>query len=291
MEKKIYDLGIVRERKQLNDLIEKAEKIPEQYAGDIRRFREYAAETGQEESFDTLLNYLARSLEVDQVKKTTWERRLSAVKKYLVVTYGQALTDEQKQVLSGLRRVYQLEEYKEQTHIRGQQAADKEEIMQQIGKMDVRAKAICLVNLVTANRPSEMVRLKVGDFDLIGRSVRVYMAKQKEWHIKRLTPEAVEAVRAYIRTYKLQQDHYFVGRVRKGGHNYESVQIGEVAYNKFIHRHLHFAPYTLRKTQVSAMHEKGADLPAIAKQTGHKSLEVLSKHYLKVNDKTIDKFL
>lgn len=35
--------------------------------------------------------------------------------------------------------------------------------------------------------------------------------------------------------------------------------------------------YNFRKTQVSHMHEKGADLSTIAKQTGHKSLQTLSK--------------
>lgn len=39
------------------------------------------------------------------------------------------------------------------------------------------------------------------------------------------------------------------------------------------------------------MHEKGADLESIAKQTGHQSFKTLSDHYLNVSDKTIDKFL
>ncbi|MGE7949555.1 tyrosine-type recombinase/integrase [Lysinibacillus sp. NPDC093688] len=58
-----------------------------------------------------------------------------------------------------------------------------------------------------------------------------------------------------------------------------------------MHKWLGFAPYTLRKTQISAMHEAGADLATIAKQSGHKNLETINKHYLSVNDRTIDKFL
>lgn len=38
-------------------------------------------------------------------------------------------------------------------------------------KSDIRKRAICLINLITANRPSEMVRLKIRDFDLPNRSV------------------------------------------------------------------------------------------------------------------------
>jgi len=38
-----------------------------------------------------------------------------------------------------------------------------------------------------------------------------------------------------------------------------------------------------------AMHAAGADLPTIAKQTGHKSLETLVQHYLTVSETTNDK--
>lgn len=278
------------EDKQLQELLEQSRKIPERYNGDIARFKRYAAETQQHEDVAALLNYLAHSMKQEQIKKTTWERRLAAAKKYLSVTYDLHFSDADRRVIADLRKVYTLEDYKEKTHIEGQQAADKDEVMEMIEKMDPRARAICLVNLITANRPSEMVRMKIGDFNFTSRSVRIYLKKQKEWHNKRLTQEVIKAVKEYIKAYGLKEDDHFVGRVRKGGH-YENVQIGEVAYNKMMHRYLGFAPYTLRKTQVSAMHEKGADLPAIAKQTGHKSLETLSKHYLKVNDSTIDKYL
>ena len=278
------------ENKQLQELLEQSRGIPERYGGDISRFKSYVAETRQHEDVAALLNYLAHSMKKEGIKKTTWERRLAAAKKYLSVTYGSHFTDADRRVIADLRKVYTLEDYKEKTHVEGQQAADKGEIMAMIEKMEPRGRAICLVNLITANRPSEMVRMKIGDFNFTSRSVRIYLKKQKEWHNKRLTQEVIKAVKDYIKAYGLKEDDFFVGRARKGGH-YESVQIGEVAYNKMMHRYLGFAPYTLRKTQVSAMHEKGADLPSIAKQTGHKSLETLSKHYLKVNDATIDKYL
>lgn len=286
----LVHVGKLQQNKQLNDLLEKVNVIPKRYEGDIRRFEDYCDKTFQSPSCDTLLNYLSVSVDVHKVKKTTWERRLAAIKKYLQVEHGQTLNTEQKAVLSKIRKVYSLEEYAEQTHIQGQPALDKKEIMDMIQNLDRRKKAICMVNLITANRPNEMVRMKISDFDFQTRSVRVYLKKQKEWHNKRLTQEVIKAVRDYIRAYGLKKDDYFVGRCRKNGH-YESVQIGEVAYNKSIHRWLGFAPYSLRKTQVSSMHEKGADLPSIAKQTGHKSLETLSKHYLKVSDSTVDKYL
>nr|WP_239534727.1 tyrosine-type recombinase/integrase [Solibacillus kalamii] len=159
-----------------------------------------------------------------------------------------------------------------------------------IDKLDTRAKAITLFNLITACRPSEMVAIQVKHIDLKNRSVNVYLKKQKEWHTKRLTLEVVNVLKEYIASNRLDSESYLVGKVDKHN-NYTSVQVSDIAYRKSIHKWLGFAPYTLRKTQVSAMHEAGADLATIAKQSGHKNLETINKHYLSVNDKTIDKYL
>ena len=159
-----------------------------------------------------------------------------------------------------------------------------------IYQLPIRERAITYVNLITANRPSEMVRMRIKDFNLEGRFVSVYLEKQSKWHNKRLTQDVVKVIREYIRTYKLKPDDYFVGRVYKGG-RYESVEISEIGYTKALTKWTGLTGYNLRKSQVVAMHEAGADLPTIAKQTGHKSLEVISKHYLSVSDSTVDKFL
>lgn len=42
------------------------------------------------------------------------------------------------------------------------------------------------------NRPSEMVRLKIEDFDLDARTVNVWLKKQKTWHNKRVTQDVVK---------------------------------------------------------------------------------------------------
>jgi len=42
---------------------------------------------------------------------------------------------------------------------------------------------------------------------------------------------------------------------------------------------------------VVAMHAAGADLPTIARQTGHQSLDTLIQYYLTVSEMTIDKYL
>lgn len=260
------------------------------YEGDMKRFKKYCAETKQNVDCEALLNYLAHSIMEQRVKKSTWERRLAGVKKLLQVELGLTLTQEQNAQVKEMRSRFNAEEFKRLKHVKGQSALDKEEVMQIIDKLGTREKAICLVNLTTANRPSEMTRLQIKDFDLQARTVLVDLKKQHDFYEKRLTLEAVKAVKAYIREYKLQPDDFFVGSADRWG-NYTSKQISETAYNKAIHKWLGFAPYSLRKTQVSSMHEKGADVSTIAKQTGHKSLETITNHYLKVSDSTVDKFL
>lgn len=293
MGEKVIRSRELQQRRRRAELDRKVQEIPAQYAGDIKRFRAFCEDTGQPEDMEAMLDYLDRSMNEQRVKKSTWERRLAAVKKYLTVTHGLAYTDETRDEIRKYRAAFRKDEHREQIRLDGQPTADQAALLEKIReqtKGDTRRRAVALVNLVTANRPSEMTRLRIRDFNLVGHSVRVYLKKQGDWREKRLTPEAVEAVREYVREYGLTGDAYFVGAVDRWG-NREEREISEAAYHKQIRGLLDCAPYTLRKTQVSAMHANGADLATIAKQTGHKSLETLSRHYLTVADETIDKYL
>lgn len=129
-----------------------------------------------------MLDYLYTSLTEQQVKKTTWERRLAAIRKYLSVIHKINLKGEGGVTyeLSGIRKMYQEDQYAHLTQVRGKSAIDKKELTDMLHRLPIRAKAICLVNLVTANRSSEMVRLKINDFDLNNKCVHVYLKKQKD---------------------------------------------------------------------------------------------------------------
>lgn len=271
---------------------QKSNEIPVRYEGDIRRYLSYCMDTEQNDDVESMLDYMYVSLKEHKVKKNTWERRLAAIRKHLSVVYQidfRSLPEVAKE-LSVMRKMFSEEQHAAQIRLQGKSAVDKDELIEMINKLPVREKAITLINLITANRPSEMVRLKIEDFDLEGRTVSIYLKKQGVWHSKRLTQDAVKSVRDYIKAYKLSPGDYFVGRTFRGG-RYESVVMSEIGYTKALQKWTGLTGYNFRKSQVVAMHEKGADLPTIAKQTGHKSLEVLSKHYLAVSDTTVDKFL
>lgn len=182
--------------------------------------------------------------------------------------------------------MYQMEENKELIRLGGKSHMDKDELLEMIHSLDTRAKANCLVNLVTAGRPSDMVRLQMTHFDLEARDLAIYVKKQDKWVHKRIDLETVKALRLYIEEYKLTGEDYLVGRVGKYGH-YTSVQVQEQGYRKMIKRWTGVTPYTFRKNQVVHMHNMGADLKTISKQTGHKDTKTISDHYLNVSSSTV----
>lgn len=276
--------------REVNEAIqEQIDKKSRMYLDDFKRFKKYTTQQGIELSFEALEAYLLHTVNAG-LKISTFNRRSASVKHFLVTVLGQTESDEQKKRIALLRQKYNDIQFVEQKQVGGQVAQPKHEVMAMIDKLDIRAKAITLFNLITACRPSEMVAIQVKHIDLKNRSVNVYLKKQKEWHTKRLTLEVVNAIKEYMYVYGLEAESYLVGKVDKYN-NYTSHRISDIAYRKSIHKWLGFAPYTLRKTQVSAMHEAGADLATIAKQSGHKNLETINKHYLSVNDRTIDKYL
>lgn len=281
--------SLVESKKVNNAIQEQINKKSEMYASDFKRFKQYADSINLSISFSALESYLLHTVEVG-LKLSTFNRRCAAVKHFLISEYKLHESDEQKQRIALLRQKFNDERYSKQKKMKGQTAQPKHEVLGLIEKLDTRAKAISLFNLITACRPSEMISIQVKDIDLINRTVDVYMQKQKDYHTKGLTLECINAIRNYIKEYGLNEESYLVGKVDKHN-NYTSVKVSDVAYRKAIHKWLRFAPYTLRKTQVTAMHKAGADIATIAEQTGHKNLETISKHYLKVDKSTVDKYL
>ena len=266
------------------------DNVFENYKSEISEYNNYCLSSGQDKSEESYIDFLYISIVDQKVKKSTWEKRVVGVRRYLTLIHNIPFSGEITSKLSELRKLYHLEDFAELKKVNGKSPLPKEELISIIEKLPVREKAICLVNMVTASRPNEMVRVRIKDFDLEGRNISIYMKKQKEWYNKRLTLEVIKAVREYIASYKLKPDDYFIGRTYKNG-RYESSQISETAYRKQLKKWTGLSPYNFRKTQVSSMHYAGADLSTIAKQTGHKSVHTLEKHYLNVSDATVDKYL
>ncbi|MFS0815443.1 site-specific integrase [Lysinibacillus sp. 1P01SD] len=266
--------------------------IPEKYLYDIRAYIVHCEKNDMNEyELNSLCDFLYISIKEERVKKTTWNKRLSAIKCYLEVTYEVEVDAIHQEQINGMRKIFTQEGNETLNRIEGKKAYPQEDILELILSLPLRFKAILYVNLITANRASEMVRIKVKDFDWDNSLIHIYLKKQKQWHTKKLTKECMDVVREYINHYKLKDDDYFVGTVNKYD-NYTSKQISETGYWKMITKHTDgLTAYNFRKTQITSMHEKGADIATIARQTGHSTLKTISDHYLKVADKTVEKFL
>ncbi|ARK25599.1 hypothetical protein SporoP37_13675 [Sporosarcina sp. P37] len=279
-----------RHATQEQKILEIKNYIPDGYQSDIRMYQKYCEDTQQAENPDSLLDYLFVSITEEGVKKNTWEKRVVSLRKYFIIKKGIQFDEAIQTRISHTRKLYREEGRERLVRETGKAPVDIEDLLHIIERLDLRAKAICLVNLDTANRPNEMVNLQVQDFHLDGRYVSVYLRKQDRWHNKRLQPETVQAIQAYVKEYGLQPEDHFVGSRRKNG-IFTGVRISETAYRKQLKKWTGYTPYNFRKTMVAFMHSSGADLSTIAKQTGHQSLETLDKHYLTVADITVDKFM
>lgn len=283
---RFYDDRAFREIVQLQE-----DRLLKKYEGDMKRFGMYCEKQGRPLNYQSVAAYMTHTILNERRKQSTFDRRLAAIKKHLGIIYNIHPTTEDLKGLRALRRYYNEDDFARLKAMVGQPREDKPELMQFIDeRLDVRMKAIALVNLITANRPSEMTRLQIHDFDLKSRTVLVHLKKQGEVKRKHLTMEVVQAIRAYIKEYDLTGDDYFVAKLTKHGTVIPG-KMTEVGYNKLIQKHLNFAPYTFRKTQITSMHENGASLPLIAKQSGHKSLQTITDHYLDLSDAEIVKYL
>lgn len=298
---------IIDDRELREMLAFQHQKILDKYQGDFNRFLDYCERQSRSIDYKAVIAYMKYTLVQEGRKRSTWDRRLAAIKKHLAVTYKLKPTNDELLDLRALRKFYNEDAYEDKRRMVGQSAEDKTDLLGAIENLtvkmngykrsDTRMIAIAMVNLVTANRPSEMTRLKVSDFNLKERIVRVNIKKQGKDMNKVLTRECVAAVKKYIQEYDLLPDDYFVCKVTRhqtvvrNPETAETEKMTEVGYNKLIQTKLQMNPYVFRKTQITAMHEAGADLSVIARQSGHESLETIAKHYLNVRDKEVEKYI
>ncbi|MFJ8238057.1 tyrosine-type recombinase/integrase [Ureibacillus sp. NPDC094379] len=297
MEENLFSLNQYRIIQETEKSIQQVKnKRLDMYQPDFKQFETFCERNLLSPDFDSLELYLHDLITVQRVRLSTFNRRLAGVKYWLMNKLNMQQTLEQEDRVRILRQLYNEETFLRLKPQRGIRAESQNDVLRLIDrfdtnkKADIRKRAICLVNLITANRPSEMVRLKISDFDLENRTVWVMMTKQGEMKEKRLTLECVQAVKKYIQECELQPDDYFVGAADKWG-NHTSRQIHEDSYSQSIHNWLGFAPYTFRKTQITAMYQKGADIPTIAKQSGHKSHQTIMEHYINLKTSDVDEFL
>lgn len=266
--------------------------ISHAYKYDIRSYVAFCEEQHQQQGVESMIDYMYLLVVKDHVKKSTFEKKLQAIKKHLSVNFEIVFEDNVyfNEQIKGIRRLFNEHEYAEQNILEGKSPLQYEEIMKKIEPLDTRPKAICLVNYITGNRPNEMVSLKIRHFNFETNSIRIHLKKQSDTVDKVMTKEVAEAVKAYIAEFGLKEDDYFVGQVNRYG-KYVSKQITVRAYWDLLKRYTNLSGYNFRKSIIKRMHDNGADLPTIAKQTGHKKIDTITDHYLNVDTSRVKKFI
>lgn len=187
MKNNIYSLRRFNISSETEQSIRKLKMRKEKmYASDFKLFMRFCETNELPIDFESMEYYLHQSITDQQVRLSTFNRRAAGVKYWLTNQYKMKQTLEQEERVRILRQMYNEEEYLRLKPMRGIRAENQNDVLRLIEKYDtnkksdIRKRAICLVNLFTANRPSEMVRLKIHDFDLPNRSVWVMLKKQAQ---------------------------------------------------------------------------------------------------------------
>ena len=147
-----------------------------------------------------------------------------------------------------------------------------------------RNRAMLLLALKHALRPSEVVALKCSDLDLKNGLLTINRLKKSEDNVQVLSASEREALAAYLAVRESDSDSLFVSR--KGGKMdvsayfrvYQATAVAAELPASLQH------PHCARHTAAVLMLNNGATLPEVQKFLGHKSL-ASTGHYLKVSDK------
>ncbi|WP_197232141.1 tyrosine-type recombinase/integrase [Lysinibacillus sphaericus] len=268
------------------------QQIPDAYKYDIRLFLTFCEENSRVINVESMIDYLYLLIVKEQVKKNSFEKKLQAIKKYMAVEHDIDFKENDyfSDQLKGLRKLFNDTKYADQNIVEGKKPLEYDEMMKKLNQLEVRPRAICFVNYITGNRPNEMVSLKIKHFDFNDKTVQVHLKKQAITIRKVLTDDVIHAVKAYIELFKLKDEDYFVGQVNRYG-QYKSKEITMRSYWEFLNKQTELSGYNFRKSIIKRMHDNGADLPTIAKQTGHQNLNTITDHYLKVSKDRVKQFL
>lgn len=156
------------------------------YYPDYKKFVHFCESEYRTLDFDSMEKYLHKLITVNGIKYSTFNRRAAGITFYLSSVLNLEQSTLQKKRLQIIRQLYNTEEYLRLKPMRGVRAEKQEEVIALINKYDtndkseIRKRAICYLNLITANRPSEMVRIKVSDIDITNKTVLVMLKKQGE---------------------------------------------------------------------------------------------------------------
>ena len=246
----------------------------EAYENDLRSFQSYCSEQFDEESLEGVNHTYIRSWIVSLSKagfsNRSINRKLSALKTYYLfllktgVIEVSPMAGQRALKVSGKVQVPFSEEEVETVISSLEGAADFE---------GVRDKLMIELLYSTGMRRAELIRLKLGDFDLAQQSVKVLGKRNKERNLPLLNSvmksiNTYLALRAEIRP---ETDHFFV--TRSGKPVYPALVYRSVRGRfSLLSTKVKNSPHIIRHSFATHLLNKGADLNSVKDLLGHASL-------------------
>jgi site-specific recombinase XerD len=147
------------------------------------------------------------------------------------------------------------------------QIIDKNYLLNQISKIEnLKHKSIISLAYSVGLRVSEIINLKIEDFDSKRMIINIIQAKGKKDRIVPLSNNILNLLRNYYKEYK-PKTYLFNGQ--------NSLQYSSTSCNQIVKKYLgnkyHF--HLLRHSCFTSLLENGADLRIIQKLAGHKSIK------------------
>ena len=145
-----------------------------------------------------------------------------------------------------------------------------------------RDAAIIAVMYAAGLRRQEIVALSLGSFDRDSGQI-VLTGKRNKQRTAYLTNGALDAVLDWLQLRGDQNEALFVA-INKGGRLDTSIQLSSQAiYNMLQKRALEaevkaFSPHDLRRTFVSDLLDKGADITTVSKMAGHANVQTTARY-------------
>jgi site-specific recombinase XerD len=162
------------------------------------------------------------------------------------------------------------------------QVIDQKVLVEKINLIEnSKHKAIIALAFSTGMRVSEVVNLKISDFDLERNLIHIKNAKGRKDRIVPLSEKVRSVLRIYFSEYK-PKEYLFNGQ--------ESPQYSTTSCNQIVKKYLgndyHF--HTLRHSSFTALLENGTDLRVIQSIAGHASCKT-SELYTHVSKNLLEK--
>lgn len=211
---------------------------------------------------------------LNKTNKDAYQLNLKGLHEYLF-NYSYSSISQQNQIISSLKKFYELFLNKKDIHLskierprkekRLPQVIDKDFLLDKISKIEnLKHKTIISLGYSVGLRVSEVINLKIEDVDSKRMVINIRQAKGKKDRIVPLSQPMLKVLRNYYKEYK-PKIYLFNGQFTA---KYSAGSCNQIV-KKYLGERYHF--HLLRHSCFTSLLESGTDIRIIQKIAGHSS--------------------